>query len=266
MQRSVRFATLLFVLPLVALGLAGTAHAAIMYGTSTVTATWDNGTTANWATVSGGPYTSAWASNSDAKFEGPAGTVTVSGTITYVNSIVFATDGYLLAGGTVTMTGTGGNITTGAGADTIGSVIAGTVGLTKAGAGTLTLSGANSFTGAVKVSAGTLKVTDPLASSNILVQGGTFTGGSGTITFTLDPDPLKVTDRITMTSGTLDLSTFTIDFAGAAAPPTGAAYVLVDYSAGGVLTTATNPLSDDTSFAATNVPAGYSFEYDTVKK
>jgi len=33
-----------------------------------------------------------------------------------------------------------------------------------------------------------------------------------------------------------------------------------------VLTTATNPLSDDTSFAATNVPAGYSFEYDTVKK
>src|ERR1035437_5340466 len=120
------------------------AHAAILYFSGTNT--WDDATTADWATVSGGPYnTSLWSSGSDAVFEGTAGTVTVSvTTATNINSILFTTDGYTLSGaGTLNLTGAGGKITMGYGTasnDTISSIIGGTVGLTLNTTGTITSS------------------------------------------------------------------------------------------------------------------------------
>ena len=48
----------------------------------------------------------------DAFFEGTAGTVTVSGTISSVNSLHFNVDGYTLNGGAITLTGSSGSIST----------------------------------------------------------------------------------------------------------------------------------------------------------
>ena len=67
---------------------------------------WD-ATTTNWGTVSGGPYTSAWASGDNATFEGTLGTVTLGSTPISVNKINFTTPynsasrGYTLSGGTL---------------------------------------------------------------------------------------------------------------------------------------------------------------------
>jgi autotransporter-associated beta strand protein len=132
------------------------------------TNTWDAGVTANWSTASGGPYNqTAWAANSHAVFEGTAGTVTVSGNIDGVKSILFTTDGYTLGGtGTLTFAG-GGNIAMGAGTDTINCTIAGNGGLTKSGSGTLILGGANTYTGGTTVMQGTLA----LGSSGALPSG-----------------------------------------------------------------------------------------------
>jgi autotransporter-associated beta strand protein len=136
------------------------------------TKVWDQGTTAKWAYQTGGPYNQNWNSGSNAVFEGTAGTVTVSGTISSVNSISFATDGYTLGGtGTITLVGSGGSITTGAGSNTISCMIAGSMGLTKLGPGTLILGGANGYGGVTTVTAGTL-LLEPAAQTPVLSGGG----------------------------------------------------------------------------------------------
>ncbi len=138
------------------------------------TGAWDNGTTANWSTTSGGnptgTYNQLWVAGTDAVFEGTAGTITVADAgISSVNSIRFTTDGYTLGGnGAITLIGAGGNITTGAGTDTIGCPIAGNVGLTKNGAGTLILTGANTYTSGTTVGAGTLQIGNGGTSGSIL--------------------------------------------------------------------------------------------------
>ena len=99
--------------------------------------TWDNGTVAKWADLSGGDppgtYNMTWAAGRTAFFEGTPGSVTVaSGGVSSVSAITCTTDGYMFTGtGAVTLTGTGGNITTGAGTDTINSPLAGSVGLSR---------------------------------------------------------------------------------------------------------------------------------------
>jgi autotransporter-associated beta strand protein len=131
--------------------------------------TWDQGITANWSRVSGGPYNQIWNAGMGAVFEGTAGIVTVANTgVNSVNSITFNTDGYTLTGtGAITLNGTGGNIATGAGTDTINCPVAGSVGLTKNGAGTLILSGMNTYTGDTTINAGTLQVGNGGTTGNI---------------------------------------------------------------------------------------------------
>jgi autotransporter-associated beta strand protein len=113
----------------------------------------------SWADGSG-----SWDTAKKANFAGTAGTVTV-GTVTASNGLVFATSGYTLTGGTISLagassglntitTGTDGTVTT-----TIDSAIAGSAGLMKMGGGTLVLGGANTFTGGLTLSSGTLQIT-----------------------------------------------------------------------------------------------------------
>jgi autotransporter-associated beta strand protein len=191
MKRSSLFTNVLFVLLLVAAGLAGTANAGALYW-SGGDKTWDDGTTFNWSATPGGgsgPYTDAnWIGGSAAHFEGTAGAVTVSGTINSVDSIYFDANDYTLTSGTIKLTGTGGNITTIAGTNTIDSIIDGSVGLTKAGTGILKLGGANIYTGLTTVSAGTLAYGDANAipaGNDVTVDGATaildIAGNNGTV-------------------------------------------------------------------------------------
>jgi autotransporter-associated beta strand protein len=150
-----RTSLILLALAVLTLGLAGQANAAVYFTDAGGPNPWDT-TTANWATTPGGTYDQLWVSG-DAHFEGTAGTVNVA-TPGGVTSITFDVTNYILSGGTITMTGAGGNITTGAGTDTISSAIAGSVGLTKQGAGTLILSSAQSYAGPTIINNGTLQL------------------------------------------------------------------------------------------------------------
>jgi fibronectin-binding autotransporter adhesin len=134
--------------------------------------------------------------------------------------------------------------------------------------GTVVLSGANTYTGNTVIAAGTLRVTHAtagLAACKVQIAGGAFTGpasaGTGVVTFNLGATP---DSGIVMTSGSLDISRLGLIFAGTA---TRRKYTLVDYSAGGTLTTATGVRATKNTFAsAANVPAGYVFVHDTAVK
>ena len=116
-----------------------------------------------WSNTSGSGYALAWTNSSDAVFEGTAGTVAINGN-PQANTVTFNTDGYLITGGSLTLSGAGGNVTTGSGTDTIASVVQGTVGFNKNGAGTLLFAGANTYSGGTTINAGTLQVGNNNAS------------------------------------------------------------------------------------------------------
>src|SRR5208282_121292 len=165
------------VLLFLALGTAQTAAAASLYWSSSSSTTWDNGTTQDWATVSGGPYNaSAWSNGSDAHFQGMVGTVNVSGSIASVNSLNFDVSGYTVSSGTINLTGAGGpiNVVSG-GSATINSALSGSVGLTESSAGVLTLAGVNNYTGITTINGGTLK----LGANNALPSTTVVTIGQG---------------------------------------------------------------------------------------
>jgi len=142
--------------------------------------------------------------------------------------------------------------------------------ITKQGAGKVTVSGTWGMIDTddygsdhyyLDVDAGTVEVTGTINGSVINVNGGTFKGGSGTVGYYIDGAD---SDVITLgASGTLNISGLTINFIELTGGVTEDEYVLVDYSAGGTLTTATNGATDDTFFNATNLPAGYSIVNDT---
>ena len=115
------------------------------------TGTWNN-TLTNWDTAATGGADSAWVNGADAAFTGTAGTVTVDPAGVAAHSLVFANGGWLVNGGTITMTGASPSITASfQDAGTINSVIAGTNGLTTGGNGVVVLNGTNTFTGGLTV-------------------------------------------------------------------------------------------------------------------
>jgi autotransporter-associated beta strand protein len=140
-------------------------------------------TSQRWSNLPTGTTPAAWTQNSDAIFE-TSGTsaVTVSGTVN-VNSITFNGTGYTISGEPLTLTGTGGLITTNASA-IINAPLQGTVGLTKLGNATLALgSTSNAYSGATQVSGGTLLVVGntPTGSAVTVSNPGTVLGGTGTV-------------------------------------------------------------------------------------
>ena len=119
-------------------------------------------------------------------FAGDAGTVTVSDADGAVEAqgMQFASDGYMLTGDALTLTGADGEIRVGDGSAassgyqaTVANVISGHSGLMKTGAGTLTLSGLNNYVGDTVITAGTLHaVADEAlgdASNRVVLNGGT---------------------------------------------------------------------------------------------
>ena len=136
---------------------------------ATGTFIWDNGSTAAWASNTGGSYVGPWTSGNDAVFEGTAGTVSIAAAGATAHNLTFNTTGYLIRNNTLTLNGTTPTISLGSGTNaTVSSVITGSAGLTKADAGTLTLVAANTYSGATTISAGTLALAD---SSTLLPVG-----------------------------------------------------------------------------------------------
>jgi fibronectin-binding autotransporter adhesin len=138
--------------------------------------TWSSlGTT--WS-PNGGATIGTWDPTRKAVFGGPGGAVTIQGSgINAAAGLEFATDGYSLAGGRLTLTGSStaaNTVTVGSGATaTIASVLAGSGGVNKAGPGTLVLSGSNTYTGGTTVAAGTLQVaTGASLRGDVVLQTG----------------------------------------------------------------------------------------------
>ena len=142
--------------------------------------TWNTGTT-NW-TRADGTVNDLWGSRF-AVFQGTAGTVTIAPEGVSASGLQFASNGYRVSGGTLTLSapatlrvGDG----TQAGASmtaTIDSVVAGSGGVDKTDFGTLVLTGSNTYTGGTRLSSGTLEVVSD-ASLGALSGGVDFRGGN----------------------------------------------------------------------------------------
>ncbi|MFO1521968.1 MAG: autotransporter-associated beta strand repeat-containing protein [Kiritimatiellia bacterium] len=151
--------------------------------------TWDNSTTANWGTVTGGPYTSTFGSYANAYFEGTAGTITVSGSNQpYANKLNFTADGYVLNGGTINLGNPGGidnfNVT-GTNVATINSNISQPYGtaIQKIGTGTLVLGGTvTSTAGNNRIEGGILRIAGGSFSGNVYAADSASTSGTVELT------------------------------------------------------------------------------------
>ena len=141
-------------------------------------------------------------------------------------------------------------------AQILSGVVSGSGPLSKNGSGTLTLSAANTYTGATIVSNGIFTLNGAISNANVTVAGGTFngTGWLGYNLATNKPDTLK------LLSGALNISNLVLRCTGA---PALRNYTLVDYSAGGTLTT-----SGTTNYFAgiTNQPSGYKLVLDATAR
>jgi fibronectin-binding autotransporter adhesin len=180
--------------------------------------TWVGSGGTAWATADADQAGGAWDATKTASFAGvTAGTVTVSGTVDADAGINFSTDGYTLAGGTLSLGGANAAANTiatdTATAIAIASVITGSTGLTKSGDGTLTLSGTNTYSGGTTVSAGTLSVS---SDANLGGTSGGITLGGGTLemtsSFTLDAG--RTITAAASTTSTIAVTSGTVSFAG----------------------------------------------------
>ncbi len=153
--------------------------------------------TDDW-TVSSGAFNAPWQGGGFAIFQATPGTVTVDdslGTVT-ASGMQFASDGYAVNGGPLTLAGAPATpaiaiIRVGDGTDvgagftaTISAAIAGDVVLTKTDLGTLVLAGANTYTGGTAINGGTIAIA---SDSNL---------GPPTTPLTLDAGALRTTANL----------------------------------------------------------------------
>lgn len=134
----------------------------------------------NWTNAIGSVTAAIQPQPGFAIFSGAAGIVTVDDSAGSVSAtgLQFASNGYTLTGGTLTLVGNSGaapvirvgNGTTSGAAysATIANVIAGSAGLVKSDFGTLVLTGANTYTGGTTISAGTLQIGNGGTSGSVL--------------------------------------------------------------------------------------------------
>ena len=210
----------------------------------------------NWATASG-TINAPWTPAAFAIFEAAPGMVMVDNSLGQVTAsgMQFASDGYLITGGPIslveTTAGSGQTIIrvgdgSGAGAGmtaTIASVLQGGVELVKTDLGTLVLSGMNTYTGGTAINGGTVQVAadDNLgaATSGLSFDGGTL---ATTASFT--------TNRATTLNangGTFDVApTTTLAMTSAI----GGAGALTKADAGTLVLTGTNTYSGGTTIAS----------------
>ncbi|WP_342750580.1 autotransporter domain-containing protein [Termitidicoccus mucosus] len=146
--------------------------------------TWD-AAAQNWTdyTATG---SHAWRAGVLAQFRGPAATVTVGDTVSSAG-LVFATDGWQLAGGTIALASPTsiirvGDATAAAAtfSTTIASAITGAGGIEKTDLGTLVLAGDNTYTGATIVREGALVLNGShSAAAALIVKTGARLSGTG---------------------------------------------------------------------------------------
>ncbi|KQZ73892.1 hypothetical protein ASE06_16385 [Sphingopyxis sp. Root214] len=139
----------------------------------------------HWTNASGA-VNAAYSDGAFAVFGGTAGTVTVDNALgaVLVAGMQFAADGYVIAGGGITLDAPQTVIRVGDGSSgaagfkaTINSVLAGAAELVKTDAGTLVLGGANSYTGGTRISGGTVQIASDAnlgaAAGKVTLDGGT---------------------------------------------------------------------------------------------
>ncbi|WP_198670318.1 autotransporter domain-containing protein [Dyella sp. C9] len=142
----------------------------------------------NWTNAQGTPN-APYADGAFAVFAGNAGTVTIDNSLGAVAAagLQFATSGYVLQGGTLTLVGSEAYVRVGEGLSrqllpstpmaTINASIAGGAELIKDDVGTLVLSGVNTYTGGTRIQDGILEVSadDNLGASTgaVVLAGGT---------------------------------------------------------------------------------------------
>nr|WP_280821664.1 autotransporter-associated beta strand repeat-containing protein [Mesorhizobium soli] len=139
----------------------------------------------NW-TNSGGTINAGYADGGFAIFSGTAGTVTVDNSLVPVaaSGMQFASNGYLISGGALTLVGpesiirVGDGTVAGAGMTaTIASVLTGSSRLVKTDAGTLVLGGTNTYTGGTAINGGTVRIASDVnlgaAAGGLSFDGGT---------------------------------------------------------------------------------------------
>jgi autotransporter-associated beta strand protein len=134
---------------------------------------WTTGTGTYWYNPSSGTDI-PWADGDIAVFMGRPRTVSILTTV-QAASVQFASSGYTIAGGTLTLTTSDTHtIQVNSGTATISSVIGGSNGMTKTGAGALVLGAASGYTGNTAIQNGTLQLNVP----NALPIGATLTFGT----------------------------------------------------------------------------------------
>jgi fibronectin-binding autotransporter adhesin len=153
----------------------------------------------NWVDDGSTPN-APFADNAFAVFMGAAGTVTVDANPGAVNAtgMQFLTDGYVIQGDALTLTGAQATIRVGdgtaAGAATTATIAADLTGaaqLLKSDLGTLILSGSNSYTGGTAINAGVLQIS---ADANLGDAAGGLIFNGGTLRTTADFDSARTID------------------------------------------------------------------------
>ncbi|WP_206243896.1 autotransporter outer membrane beta-barrel domain-containing protein [Novosphingobium terrae] len=145
----------------------------------------------NWANATGA-VNAGYSDGSLAIFAGTPGTVTIDNSLGAVTAsgLQFASDGYVLTGDALTLTGpqsmirVGDGTSVGAGfTTTIDAVIQGNAQLVKSDVGTLVLTGANTYTGGTEIDGGTLRIAND---GNLGAAAGGLSFNGGTLSTSAD--------------------------------------------------------------------------------